>query len=358
MYITSVDLLNFRNYERQTVELKSGVNLFYGNNAQGKTNFLEAVYIAGTSRSHKGSRDREMIRKGAEESHIRMDLMRGSVPHRIDLHLKKNSPKGIAVDRIPVHRASELFGIVQFVFFSPEDLMIIKSGPASRRRFINLELCQMDRLYLNALAGYTKCLAQRNRLLKEITDIKRQGTELDVWDMQLLRYGTEIIERRKEYLEELNAVIAPIHADLTGEKEKIFLQYEANVSAADFEKKLAESRERDLRFKETHTGPHRDDIAILLNGMDARIYGSQGQQRTAALSLKLSEIGILRKKTGDTPVLLLDDVLSELDENRQSRLLAGMKGVQTLITCTGLDDFVSRAFPADSVFYVENGNIS
>ena len=357
MYIELIDLLNFRNYERQLIRLDQGVNIFYGNNAQGKTNILEAVYLAGTTRSHKGSKDREMIRKGEEESHIRMDLVRSGISHRIDLHLKKNRSKGIAIDRIPVKRASELFGIASLVFFSPEDLNIIKNGPSARRRFINFELCQLDRVYLSALGDYSRCLMQRNKLLKEMENHPERTAELDVWDEQLLKYGLEVIRRRASFIHSMNEKTEEIHRELTDSRETLLLKYEPSTTENAFAVDLAMSRERDIRYGETHTGPHRDDMAVLINGMDSRIYGSQGQQRSAALSLKLAEIRMIRESSGDTPVLLLDDVLSELDSSRQNQLLSSIRGIQTLITCTGLDDFVQNHFEADSVFHVVDGHI-
>ena len=357
MVIELLDLLNFRNYERQTIILKEGVNIFYGKNAQGKTNILEAVYLAGTSRSHKGSKDREMIRKGEEESHIRMDVRRQGIPHRIDIHLKKNRSKGIAIDQIPVRRASDLFGLVSLVFFSPEDLNIIKNGPSARRKFMNFELCQIDKVYLGMLGDYSRCLMQRNKLLRDMNGDPERSGELDIWDMQLVRFGEAIIQRRADFIASLSEKTASIHRNLSGGTEKLVLRYEPNASAASFAVDLALSRERDLRFMETHTGPHRDDVAVFINDMDTRIYGSQGQQRSAALSLKLAEIEMIRETTGDTPVLLLDDVMSELDSDRQNHLLKSISGTQTLITCTGLDDFVQRSFQADSVFHVDGGRI-
>ncbi|MBQ6469925.1 MAG: DNA replication/repair protein RecF [Lachnospiraceae bacterium] len=358
MYIELIDLMNFRNYERQLIRLDRGVNIFYGDNAQGKTNILEAVYLAGTTRSHKGSKDREMIRKGEEESHIRMDLVRAGIRHRIDLHLKKNRSKGIAIDRIPVKRASELFGIASLVFFSPEDLNIIKNGPSARRRFVNFELCQLDRIYLNVLGEYSRCLLQRNKLLKEMADRPERTAELDVWDEQLLKYGLEVIRRRASFIQSMNEKTEEIHRELTDSRETLLLKYEPNTTENSFAVDLAMSRERDLRYGETHTGPHRDDMAVLIDGMDSRVYGSQGQQRSAALSLKLAEIRMIQEHTGDTPVLLLDDVLSELDSSRQNQLLGSIRGIQTLITCTGLDDFVQNHFEADTVFHVTNGHLS
>ena len=298
-----------------------------------------------------------MLRFGEEESHIRMVIQKSGLSYRIDMHLKKNRAKGVAINGLPIRKARELFGIVNLVFFSPEDLNIIKNGPGERRRFLDLELCQLDALYLTELAGYSHVLGQRNRLLKDI--FLKPGLEdtLDVWDMQMVRYGRTIIEKRREFLEELNSVIREIHKNLTGGLEQLELLYEPNVKEEDFSQILAKNRDRDIRMKLSSSGPHRDDICILINGTDIRKYGSQGQQRTAALSLKLSEIYLVKKKIKESPVLLLDDVLSELDGNRQNYLLNSIHDVQTLITCTGLDDFVSHRFHLNRVFRVIRGSV-
>ena len=274
------------------------------------------------------------------------------------MHLKKNSPKGIAINKIPIRKASELFGIINIVFFSPEDLNIIKNGPGERRRFIDLELSQLDKVYLNNLSNYNRIVNQRNHLLKEIDYNKGALETLDIWDMQLIQYGNKIIERRQKFIEEINKIISNIHKKLTGNREDIKIVYEPSNGALSFEQALLKNKEKDLRIKSTSVGPHRDDIAFLVSDIDIRKYGSQGQQRTAALSLKLSEIELVKQSIHDTPVLLLDDVLSELDKHRQNYLLDSIHDIQTLITCTGVDEFVNHRFSINKVFHVQSGQVT
>ena len=333
-------------------------NIFYGDNAQGKTNILEAVYLSGTTKSHRGTKDKDMIQFGANESHIETIVEKNGIKYQIDMHLKKNSPKGIAINKIPIRKASELFGIINIVFFSPEDLNIIKNGPGERRRFIDLELSQLDKVYLNNLSNYNRIVNQRNHLLKEIDYNKGALETLDIWDMQLIQYGNKIIERRQKFIEKINKIISNIHKKLTGNREDIKIVYEPSNGALSFEQALLKNKEKDLRIKSTSVGPHRDDIAFLVSDIDIRKYGSQGQQRTAALSLKLSEIELVKQSIHDTPVLLLDDVLSELDKHRQNYLLDSIHDIQTLITCTGVDEFVNHRFSINKVFHVQSGQVT
>lgn len=358
MYIKSLDLKNFRNYRSLSLELDKGTNILYGDNAQGKTNILEAIYIAGTTKSHKGSKDRELIYFDEEESYIRMKVHKDVMDYQIDMHLKKSKTKGIAINGLPIKRARELFGVVNIVFFSPQDLNIIKDGPGERRKFVDFELCQLDGIYLNDLTNYNKCLNQRNKLLKDLYYQPSLLSTLEVWDEQLIYYGTRIIHRRKQFIQDLNQIIYTIHKNLTGQKEEILLTYEPNVEEINYREQLSKNSESDCKMKTTSVGPHRDDICVLVNGIDIRKYGSQGQQRTAALSLKLSEIQFVKQIIKDTPVLLLDDVLSELDSNRQNYLLSSIKDIQTIITCTGLDDFVEKQFEVNKVFQVIAGGIT
>ena len=357
MYVKSLDLLNFRNYEKLSLTLDPGINIFYGANAQGKTNILEAVYLAGTSKSHRGTRDRDMIRMGESEAHIRMHVDKNDSDYRIDMHLRKNKSKGIAIGGVPIRRAGELFGIVNIVFFSPEDLNIIKNGPSERRRLIDRILCEIDRIYMSDLTQYGKCLNQRNRLLHDLYFNPSLESELPVWDEQLVNYGCRIIAKREEFVRMLENIASEIHTELTGEKEKLTLVYEPNVTVEEFADKVARSRDADRKIKSTTVGPHRDDVCIKVNDMDLRLYGSQGQQRTTAISLKLSEIRIIEERIRNKPVLLLDDVLSELDRDRQNYLLGNIRDIQTLITCTGLDEFVQNRFEADRTFRVVSGRI-
>ena len=344
MKIESIKLENFRNYESLFLSFHEGTNLFYGDNAQGKTNILESVYLCGTTKSHRDSRDREIIKLDQEESHIRMILSKHEISYQIDMHLKRNKAKGIAINGIPIRRASELIGLGNFIFFSPEDLNIIKNGPSERRRFLDMELCQLNRIYVHNLTNYNRILMQRNRLLKDISFHPEYEDMLDIWDRQMVEYGCQVIRSRDEFVKQLNEIIYEIHKKLSGDREDLKLSYEKNVSEQEFDRQLRKSRERDVKLKVSHTGPHRDDLVFNIKNIDLRKYGSQGQQRTTALSLKLAEI--------------LDDVLSELDGNRQRYLLESINDVQTLITCTGVEDFVKNHFQIDRLYHVKNGIVT
>ena len=336
------------------------INIIYGDNAQGKTNILESMYVCATSKSHRGSKDREIIRFDNDESHIKVNVKKNDMNYRIDMHLKKNKPKGIAVNGIPIKRAVELFGILNIVFFSPEDLNIIKNGPSERRRFIDMELSQLDKIYLDCLINYNKVVNQRNSLLKEYAFSGREDiiSSLDIWDMQLVKYGNDVIKSREKFVKEINDLVKSIHTKLSGDREQLEIIYEPCVKEQDFESELVRVRDRELKFKCTNIGPHKDDMCFLINGMDVRKYGSQGQQRTAALSLKLAEIELVKQIIHDTPVLFLDDVLSELDSRRQNFLLDSIGNIQTMITCTGLDEFINNRFSINKIFKVVNGTVS
>ncbi len=357
MILKSVALNNFRNYSDMSLEFDKGTNILYGDNAQGKTNILEAVYVSGTTKSHKGSKDRELIRFGQEESHIRTVVERNGLDYQIDMHIKKNRPKGIAINKLPIKKASELFGILNIVFFSPEDLNIIKDGPSQRRRFLDMELCQLDKIYLYQLTKYNKILNQRNKLLKDISFRPELKDTLSVWDMQLIEYGRKIIASRKNFIDRLNEIVPKIHKDISGGREELVLNYEPNVSEDFMEQELMKNQEKDLKCKMTSVGPHRDDMCFTIEDVDIRKFGSQGQQRSCALSLKLSEIELVKNVIKDTPILFLDDVLSELDSNRQNFLLNSIHDIQTVITCTGLDEFVKNRFEIDKIFRVINGTV-
>lgn len=357
MIIKSIELKNFRNYEDLDISFDDGTNILFGDNAQGKTNILEAAYLSGTTKSHKGSKDKEMVRFGEQETHIRTTVVKKEKEYQIDIHLKQNRSKGIAINKIPIKKASELFGILNMVFFSPEDLNIIKNGPSERRRFLDAELCQLDKIYLADLTKYNKVLNQRNKLLKDMVYRPELKETLPIWDMQLLESGKKIIQRRKKFVEELNEIVHDIHYRISGEKEELLLQYEPNIDDIFFEDELNRAKDRDLRYCQTSVGPHRDDLLFSIHGVDIRKFGSQGQQRTSALSLKLSEIELVKQSIHDTPILLLDDVLSELDSNRQNYLLNNIHDTQTIITCTGLDEFVKNRFHINKVFEVINGTV-
>lgn len=355
MIIKSLELADFRNYDELNISFDKGTNILYGDNAQGKTNILEAIYVSATTKSHKGSKDKEIVNFNKEEAHIRTYLEKEDVEYRVDMHLRKNKSKGIAIDGQKIKKAADLLGLLNVVFFSPEDLAIIKNGPSERRRFADMELCQLDSFYLYNLNHYNKIINQRNKLLKDMYFNPGLKETLNIWDSQLVSFGSKIIERRELFSKQLCEIIGEIHSKLSGGKEELIVKYEPDVSIEEFETKMRENQERDIRAKMTQAGPHRDDFSFIVNGIDIRKFGSQGQQRTAALSLKLSEIELVKKVAKDTPVLLLDDVLSELDSNRQNYLLNSIGDIQTIITCTGLDEFVNNRFEINKIFKVTNG---
>ena len=355
MIIKSLDLENYRNYKNLYLEFDEGTNILTGENAQGKTNILEAIYLCSTTKSHRGSKDGEIINFENDEGHVRSVINKKNEEIRIDLHLRKSKSKVIALNLEKLKKTSELIGILNVVLFSPEDLNIIKGGPSYRRSFIDMQICRLDSSYVFNLSSYNKIIDQRNKLLKDIYFEPALKETLFIWDSQLQSYGSQVIKKRKEFVEELNEIVKEIHYKLTGQKEFLDIKYEPDTLEDEIEKNLRLNAERDLKSKMTSCGPHRDDYVININGIDARKFGSQGQQRTAALSLKLAEIEIIKKNTNDSPIFLLDDVLSELDSNRQNMLLESISDMQTIITCTGLDDFVNERFTINRVFDVHDG---
>ena len=345
MYLEKIELADYRNYEKLCICPSEKINIIYGSNAQGKTNLLEAIYQGCTSRSHKSVKDRELIRFTKNEAHIKINLRKNDIPYRIDIHIKKNSPKGIAVNGVLLKRAVDLLGVANVVMFSPEDLSIIKNGPSERRRFLDTELCQLDRIYTHNLSSYNRVLEQKNTMLKTNPNLSM----LSIYNEQLLSYGSNIQEKRKKFIDDLSPLIKKKHFSLTDNKEEIEIIYEKN--------EMLFNDEREIKAGMSLYGPHRDDFCLNINGTDIRKFGSQGQQRTAAITLKLSEIDIVDKIIGDKPVLLLDDVFSELDRKRQDMLLGSLEDIQVFITCTGIDDLIERRFRMDRIFLVRNGEI-
>ena len=363
-------MVNFRNYSNAVINFGKNMNVFVGDNAQGKTNILEAIYLSATTKSHKGSKDKDVVNFKANEAHIRTYVVKDGLENRVDMHLRKSKSKGIAINGQKIKKAAELLGLLNIVFFSPEDLSIIKNGPAERRRFVDMELCQLDSFYLYNLNNYNKIVNQRNKLLKDLYFQPGLRETLSIWDSQLVSYGSKIIERRIAFVKQLNEIIFDIHKKLSGGREELEIVYEPDVLMEDYERSLALSQDRDIKHKMTNVGPHRDDFSFMVRkvdpeneterfeAVDIRKFGSQGQQRTAALSLKLSEIELVKKLTKDTPLLLLDDVLSELDSNRQNYLLNSIGGIQTIITCTGLEEFVNNRFEINRIFKVSNATVT
>lgn len=349
MYIESVTLKNFRNYEDKTVDFKDGLNIVIGKNASGKTNLLESVYCSGIGKSPRTNKAREMIRWGSDNAYIKVILKKQYSRHIVEYFIDSADKKIIKIDSIPLVKQSEILGMLNIVFFSPDEMKLIKESPQERRRFSDISLSQQNKKYLFSLSKYNNILAQRNKLLKESRDIKALPEMLYGWDVQLAEYGAYIIAKRYEFVEKIQVFAKKIHSEITDEKEDLELEYESNVERSETDKmkeiffqKLRANLEKDMNLLYTSFGSHRDDIAIKINGIDVRKYGSQGQQRTVALSLKLAEIYLFESEVGEKPVLLLDDVLSELDASRRQKLMELSSGLQTIITCTDFDMDLER----------------
>ena len=353
MQITSVQLKNFRNLLEQRVELAPHINIFYGDNGQGKTNFLESLYFCAMGRSHRAVSDLELIAFEQTDSFIQLKYSEGAV----HVHLGQGK-KGMTLNGVPVRKLGDLLGNLMVVMFSPEDLDLVKDGPGVRRKFMDIEICKLSPLYYHELLSYHRALRQRNKLLKSIAIGRGTLDTIPVWDEALVSHGTKVYKLRKKFAEEIGEIAAEIYSKISGGREQIGLLYKPNIVPENYVDKLIKTLDRDLKLTTTTVGLHKDDLQIQINGRDIRAFGSQGQQRTASLSLKLAEIELIKNVRDKSPVLLLDDVLSELDEKRQRYLLSSIEGIQTIITCTGMEDVV-RKVDGDKakVFHVENGEI-
>lgn len=368
MYIREIELRDFRNYESLKLEFHNKVNLFLGDNAQGKTNLLEAIYIMSLGKSFRTSRDSEMIRFGAEFCRVKTVAEKDGAL-TVEMVISDRG-KGIKIDGVKAKKTSELLEHIYTVIFSPEDLKIVKEEPEKRRKFMDRELCQLKPFYYTDLSSYKKILQQRNAYLKEnVID----EAALDVWDMKLAEYGARIMAHRRDFTEKLRKISREIHGRITDGREVLEVSYEPGVSQPSAEEVLAAGALRaqqqefyqvlkscqrsDLYNRTTGRGPHKDDLRLTINDVDIRHFGSQGQQRTAALSLKLAEINLIKEETGEDAVLLLDDVLSELDSTRQNYLINAFGDVQLFITTTELTPEVKEALPPGRTFYVKQGRI-
>lgn len=367
MHIKKISLSNFRNYEKAEIELASNVNIFIGNNAQGKTNLLEAIYVAGFGKSFRTSKDTELIKMDCDTATTHLSAIKHGREFTIDYRIKKNKKKEIKVNGSSLTKISELIGFFNIVIFSPEDLKLIKGTPVDRRKFIDRELSHISPTYCAKLIEYHKILTQRNNLLRQISTKSSLKSTLFIWNEKLSTVGTEIILRRIEFIEKLNITSNKIHYGISGGKEVLALIYLPNLKSAklcdkekiiaEFEKKLVDSEFTDIKRGFTSVGPHRDDMTFLINDIDIRNYGSQGQQRTAALSLKLSEIEIIKEEVGEYPILLLDDVMSELDIYRQNDLVKTLSKMQMIITTTDVNNIFSENVSNARIFSVNSGKI-
>lgn len=358
MYIKEIQLKDFRNYSSLEAQFHKNVNIFLGQNAQGKTNLLESIYITSMGKSFRTVKDKEMIRFGEDFFRVKAAAC-GEEDVTVEIAVNNDGKKGIKIDGVKANKMSDLLENIYIVIFSPEDLRIVKDEPEKRRKFIDRELCQIKPSYYNNLNQYKKILMQRNAYLKEY---KVDESILDVWDMQLASYGSRIITARNEFIKKINSISSKIHKDITNSKENLEVIYEPNIEVCEdiegyFYHQLCKNRDNDIRRRTTTKGPHKDDLKLLSNDIDIRNFGSQGQQRTAALSLKLSEIKLIEEETGESPVLLLDDVLSELDRERQNYLISSLENTQVFITTTEISEEVEKGLGEIKYFIIEKGNI-
>lgn len=368
MYLSSLHLHSFRNYRSLRVDFSPGLNVIYGDNAQGKTNLLEAVYFLATGKSHRTSRDQELIREGDEALLARAAVVRKTGELNIELLYGQQSRKQLKINGIAERKITRLVGSLAAVFFSPDDLQLLKGPPSGRRRFLDIELSQISQTYLHHLITYNKVLAQRNTLLKQ------EGVDdalLGVYDEQLVAAGAQLIARRAEAVRRLSPIAAHFHATLAEGREELRLEYQSQgiepgaLTAVDAVQdrlwaQVQRVRREERRRQVTLVGPHRDDVGFWISDRDARLYASQGQQRTAVLALKLAELQFMAEEIQEAPILLLDDVASELDPHRRHYLLhAVQEGIQTFVSCTDLEDLMVRKWPAEHrLFRVRSGEIT
>ncbi len=338
MYVRRLFLQNFRNYTTQSVELGSALNVFSGRNAVGKTNLLEAVYVLGIGKSPRTVRERELVKFDENGAFAKAEIAKKYGNHTVEIHIDLKDKKRVAIDKLPIKKLGELMGVLGVVYFSPDELGLVKDAPSERRRFLDIALSQQSKTYYYTLGKYNKSVLARNKLLKDGGESLLKT--LDIWDEQVAELGSYVVCMRREFLEKLSKIASDVHRNVSL-GEELVLSYESAIEGDSVKEeilsKLNKNRERDIFLGYTSVGPHRDDIAISVNGLDVKKYGSQGQQRTVALSLKLSELEIFNEAMGEYPVLLLDDVLSELDKSRREKLLEEAQKAQTILTCTHFD---------------------
>ena len=349
MHINSIKIQNFRNYNEQEIDLSNNINIFYGDNAQGKTNIIEAVYLSAFGKSFRATKDIEMIRKGEDSANVEISYTTKDRQGNIKINIADK--KEISINGVKAKKYSELLGKINIVLFTPDDISILKSSPDERRRFLNIMISQLRTGYVYNLNNYMKILKQRNNYLKE----HNLNLEmLDIWDEKLVEYAEKIYEYRKEFIEKIKERIGNIHKGITN--EKITLTYKSDFkNKEELLKKLKEKRKIDLQRGFTSVGTHRDDFKVCINGEPVKIYGSQGQNRTSILSLKLAELQVIYDEIGEYPVLLLDDFMSELDETRIKNFLQNVKGIQVIITCTNnIDIPYSKSFKVNKGIILNN----
>lgn len=361
MYIKYLQLINFRNYKELNIELNKNINVFIGNNAQGKTNILESIYYCSIGKSPRTNKDKELINWNGKEAYINLYVSKDRIDKKIEIKIFKEGKKGVNVNSIKVNKISDLMGVFNVVMFSPEDLKIVKESPSHRRKFLDIELCKLSKKYYFNLVQYNKVLNERNVVLRKWD--KKNLDMLQVYDEQLSKYGAYIVKTRNHYVKKLTEKGIIIHKNITSGSENIEFNYITSVKSIDNSEEeilnlLENNRLKDFEKRITSFGPHRDDFSIKINGVDTRSYGSQGQQRTSVLTIKFASLEIIKETIGEYPVLLLDDVLSELDSNRQKYILNSIIDIQTFITCTGIEDIKNNLKKDSQLFIVEKGFVN
>ena len=353
MQIEGVKINGFRNIASADVTLNHDLNVFYGNNGQGKTNFLEAVYLCASGRSWRTKSDKDLVGFNEKEAFLYTKVSCNGIYDDISINIKKDEKKIISVNRQQVKKLGDLLGTLLIVVFSPDDLVLVKSGPSERRKFMDVELCQLYKLYYYELKQYYHVLRQRNNLLKSLKKDDELKNTIDIWDEVITRHGIKIMGYRADFISRVNDTAEKIHYEISDNKEKLKIIYKPNVSEKEYRAKLVKTLDRDIQLGTTTVGVHKDEIVYLINNQDARAYASQGQQRLACLSSKLAEVEIIKEEKKEDPILLLDDVFSEFDSTRQKFLLKYIKNIQTLITVTNAEKFKDRGF----LFKVDGGVI-
>lgn len=333
MIIKNIKLINFRNYNNLDLELNNGINIFYGNNAQGKTNIIESIFLSAIGKSFRTNKDSELIKFGEKNAIIDIDYINSDREGNIKIDIGEK--KKVKVNDIPIKRLSEVLGKVYVVLFTPDDINILKSSPSSRRKFLNIMISQLRPIYMFTLNEYLKAMNQRNAYLKQIKFENRAEDMLDIWDMKLAELGMKIYLYRKEFIDKISNKIQEIHSKITDNNEKITINYNFECkNKNEYYEMLKKYRKMDIQKGSTNFGVHRDDFSVSINDNLISSYGSQGQHRTAILSLKISELQIIYDEVGEYPILLLDDFMSELDNKRRTNLLENINNNQVIITCT------------------------
>jgi DNA replication and repair protein RecF len=372
--ISKIELKNFRNYNNQTIELCKGLNLITGDNGQGKTNIVEAIYICAYGKSFRTSKDIEMIKFDENFFGVSVFFENINREEKIEISYNRNKEKRIKKNGVGITRIQEMIGELSIVLFSPEDMKLVKDSPSERRRFLDREISSLSKRYLSVIIEYSKVLDQRNNLLKQIREDHRKKETIGIWDEKISRLGALIMSMRKSYISDLTCIASKVHSKMTSDKEKLHISYTPSIKNSDDESEdgiyskmlsgLKKSIESDIFKGYTSIGPHKDDMVFYVNGSDLKIFGSQGQKRTGVLAVKLSQVEMIKRIKGEYPILLLDDVLSELDLSRQKDILTYTKDIQTIITAAELnqeilDYFMQKSNDVSGFEYrkikVENG---